>query len=89
MNRLAALSLISDAGAVLSGSFGMNVALQLKRIFFQPEAVTVPLHQPAVTAVSLPAFKALSFGLHITAANGADYRDIFQPRRALRPPGSA
>lgn len=79
VNRLAMLSLILGAGAVVTGFFGMNFGLHFERLFFQPDAATLPLYLLAVSFVSLLAFGALGFGIYMVAANWTDYRDIFSP----------
>jgi len=88
VNRLAMLSLILGAGAVVTGFFGMNFGLHFERLFFQPDQATLPLHYLAVSAVSLLAFGALSFGIYMVVANWSDYRDIFRRGRSHRPPDS-
>lgn len=81
VNRLAMLSLIVGAGAVLTGFFGMNFGRWFSRAFFEPEPALLPLHYTAVGAVFLFAFGALAFGFYMVFANWADYRDILMPRR--------
>jgi hypothetical protein len=78
INRLAMLSLLFGAGAVLTGYFGMNFEGEFGRLFFQ---VTRPaFHTAVVVLVSLLAFGALSFGVFLVAANWQDYRGILLPR---------
>jgi len=80
VNRLAMLSMILGAGAVLTGFFGMNFGQDFGRLFFNPEPQNAWLHYFAIVAVTLMAFGALVFGVYIVIANPADYRDILMPR---------
>ncbi len=81
VNRLAMLSLIVGAGAVLTGFFGMNFGHQFAKTFFEPEPGSLLIHYAAVTLVAVLAFGALAFGFYVVAANWADYRDVLVPRR--------
>ncbi|MCC6859385.1 MAG: hypothetical protein IT158_12525 [Bryobacterales bacterium] len=81
VNRLAMLSLILGAGAVLTGFFGMNFGRGFARLFFEPDAQWLPVHYSAVVIVAALAFAALFFGTYMVAANWADYRDILHPKR--------
>ncbi|MEK7403836.1 MAG: hypothetical protein AAB225_01890 [Acidobacteriota bacterium] len=92
VNRLAMLSLILGAGAVLTGFFGMNFGRQFARLFFEPDQWALPVHWTAVVIVSVLAFTALAFGIFVVVANWTDYRDIFRPgprekHRRAAPPG--
>jgi Mg2+ and Co2+ transporter CorA len=84
VNRLAMLSLILGAGAVLTGFFGMNFGRGFARLFFEPDSEWLPVHYSAVVLVAVLAFAALFFGTYMVAANWADYRDILRPKRAER-----
>lgn len=81
VNRLAMLSLIFGAGAVLTGFFGMNFGGQFGRFFFEPDSVSQPVHWVAVATVTLLAFGAFLLGLFVVIGNWADYRDSLIPRR--------
>jgi Mg2+ and Co2+ transporter CorA len=81
VNRLAMLSMILGAGAVLTGFFGMNFGMDFERLFFNPDPQNAWLHYLAIAIVSGMAFGALAFGVYIVMANPADYRDILTPRR--------
>ncbi len=81
VNRLAMLSLLFGAGAVLTGFFGMNFGVRFEKLFFQPDPSTLGFHWTAVAAVTLLALGALLFGFYVVAANWADYRDTLVPRR--------
>jgi len=80
VNRLAMLSMILGAGAVLTGFFGMNFGLDFGRLFFTPEPQNSWLHYLAIAGVTAMAFGALAFGVYIVMSNPADYRDILMPR---------
>jgi hypothetical protein len=84
VNRLAMLSLIVGAGAVLTGFFGMNFGRNFARWFFEPDPQSVVIHYLAVSMVALLAFGALAFGFYMVAANWPDYRDILVPNRGKR-----
>jgi hypothetical protein len=81
VNRLAMLSLIVGAGAVLTGFFGMNFGHRFARWFFEPDAGSLLIHYFAVISVALLAFGALAFGLYVVASNWSDYREILVPHR--------
>ncbi len=92
VNRLAMLSLILGAGAVLTGFFGMNFGRHFARLFFEPDQGALPVHWAAVVIVSVLAFAALASGFFVVASNWPDYRDIFRPgsrekHRRAAPPG--
>jgi hypothetical protein len=84
VNRLAMLSLIVGAGAVLTGFFGMNFGRNFARWFFEPDPQSVVIHYFAVSMVALLALGALAFGFYMVAANWSDYRDILVPGRGKR-----
>jgi hypothetical protein len=80
VNRLAMLSMIFGAGAVLTGFFGMNFGSDFGRLFFNPDLSTRWVHFIAVVIVSLMAFGALTFGFYLVVANPTDYKEILTPR---------
>jgi len=82
VNRLAMLSLLLGAGAVLTGFFGMNFGRGFARFFFEPDQNFVVAHYSAVGIVALLAFGALAFGIYVVASNWSDYRDILIRRQA-------
>jgi hypothetical protein len=98
VNRLAMLSMLLGAGAVITGFFGMNFGRQFGRIFFEPDKASLPTHYVAIAVVAVLAFGALAFALYVVAANWADYREILVPRsrrervaaslRRAAPPGT-
>jgi hypothetical protein len=84
VNRLAMLSMIFGAGAVVTGFFGMNFGADFERLFFHPDRATQWVYLLAVLFVTLMAFGVLAFGVYLVMANPADYRDILTPR-GMRP----
>ena len=80
VNRLAMLSLILGAGAVITGFFGMNFGGQFEKIFFQPEPRNAPFHWSAIVAVAVFAVCAIGFGMYVVVSNWSDYRESLLPR---------
>jgi hypothetical protein len=89
VNRLAMLSLIFGAGAVLTGFFGMNFGREFAKAFFEPDPNNILVHYAAVGLVTALAFGALAFGSYVVAANWHDYRDILVPNRWKRKKGGS
>ncbi len=84
VNRLAMLSLILGAGAVLTGFFGMNFGRGFSRAFFEPDPRFLWFHYGAIAVVALMAFGSIAFGVFVVLANWVDYREILGPRAAGR-----
>ncbi len=88
VNRLAVLSLLLGAGAVVTGFFGMNFGRGFSRLFFEPDPASLPAHYLAVVFVALVAFGAIGFGLYVIARNWSDYWETLSVRnRAARRAG--
>jgi len=85
VNRLAMLSLILGAGAMMTGFFGMNFGRGFARLFFEPSPAFPWLHYTAIAVVTLIALSAAGFGFWVVVANWADYKEILVPRRPRRP----
>ena len=81
VNRLAMLSMILGAGAVVTGFFGMNFEHWFAETIFRAEALPA-VHWAAIGAVSVLAFGALAFGIWTVAANWHDYRNTLLPGRS-------
>jgi len=81
VNRLAMLSLIFGAGAVLTGFFGMNFGREFGKLFFDSDPRAAWVHYGAVAAVSTLAFGALTFGIYVVVANWSDYKAILLARK--------
>jgi len=87
VNRLAMLSGLLGAGAVLTGFFGMNFGRDFAKTFFEPSPAALPVHYLVISLVSLIAFGSLAFGVYLIVGNWADYRDIMV-HRTLRSDGA-
>jgi hypothetical protein len=84
VNRLAMISMILGAGAVLTGFFGMNFAGGFAKVFFEPGSEWSWPHWAAIIGVTLFALGAVGFGLFVVAANWVDYRDVLLPSSSSR-----
>lgn len=84
VNRLAMLSLILGAGAMITGFFGMNFGRGFAKAFFEPDRGFLWLHYGAIAAVGLVALGAILFGCWVVFANWPDYREILTRRRDQR-----
>ncbi len=85
VNRLAMLSLILGAGAMITGFFGMNFGGGFAKWFFEPDPRFAWLHYLSIGAVFLMGASAATFGLWVVIANWEDYRDIVVPRKPRKP----
>jgi CorA-like Mg2+ transporter protein len=85
VNRLAMLSLIFGAGAIITGFFGMNFGRRFGELFFEPSTNPLP-HEVAVVVVTLFVVAALFFGIYVILVNWNDYGYILSPanRRKAR-----
>ncbi len=84
VNRLAILSLIFGAGAVMTGFFGMNFGRGFEKLYFNPDPNSTSVHLVSVAVVTLLAFGALLFGFYVVSVNWSDYREILIPRKGKR-----
>jgi hypothetical protein len=80
VNRLAMLSLMIGAGAVVTGFFGMNFGTWFGKVFFEPDPQFDVLHNLSIAGVALFAFGALAFGIYVVFSNWSDYKEILMPR---------
>ena len=80
INRLAMLSLILGAGAMVTGFFGMNFGRNFDQLLFNPTTNTWA-HSTAVIAVSSLVVGSLLFAMFLVVSNWADYRDILLPSK--------
>ncbi|MEJ2111217.1 MAG: CorA family divalent cation transporter [Acidobacteriota bacterium] len=84
VNRLAVLSLIVGAGAILTGYFGMNFGDAFAHLFFNPTHETIIFHYTTVGIISMLVLGVLAFGLYMVVSNWSDYRDVLMPKRWRR-----
>ncbi|MEJ2245266.1 MAG: CorA family divalent cation transporter [Acidobacteriota bacterium] len=84
VNRLAILSLIIGAGAILTGYFGMNFGEAFERVFFNPNTETIGIHYSTVAVISILVLGVLAFGLYMVVSNWSDYRDVLMPKKWRR-----
>jgi hypothetical protein len=80
VNRLAMLSLIFGAGAIITGFFGMNFGRGFGQLFFEPSSNPLP-HEISIAVVSLFVVAALCFGFYVIVANWTDYGYILSPKK--------
>jgi hypothetical protein len=85
VNRLAMLSLIVGAGAVLTGFFGMNFGRFFGELFFEPSDRTLGVHYATVGLITLLVLAVVASGMYVVFSNWTDYRDVFVPRGRQRP----
>lgn len=83
INRLAMLSLILGAGAMVTGFFGMNFGRGFDKLFFNPDA-NPWAHNVAVAAVSTLVVSSVLFAMYLVVSNWPDYRDILLPAKKVR-----
>lgn len=79
INRLAMLSLILGAGAVVTGFFGMNFGGFFESVLFKAERHG-GVHWAAIGFVTTLAAATLGFGCYVVASNWPDYRESLLPR---------
>jgi hypothetical protein len=83
VNRLAMLSTIFGAGAVITGFFGMNFGHEFEKHLFRPAPATMGFHLSAVAIVTLVSLTIVLLGIYLVISNWRDYRGILRIR--LRP----
>lgn len=85
VNRLAMLSMILGAGAVITGFFGMNFGSWFGESFFEPRGDPTPvLMNVAILFVTVFALGSLAFGLFLVLRNWKDYRSVLDPASRKR-----
>jgi hypothetical protein len=83
INRVAVLSLLLGAGAMITGFFGMNFGGFFGQVFFEPTASPV-IHYLVITLVALYSVASVAFGAYVVISNWRDYRSILDPRHRRR-----
>ena len=82
VNRLAMLSLIFGAGAVLTGFFGMNFSREFGELIFEGKGANALLHYGLVALVSGVVVGSLSLGMFVLLRNWRDYLTILKPQQS-------
>ncbi|MSV33047.1 MAG: hypothetical protein EXQ57_11070 [Bryobacterales bacterium] len=78
VNRLAMLSMLFGAGAVLTGFFGMNFGHVFERYLFNPGPDTVGFHLGAVALATLITLSIFLLAVYLVVTNWRDYRFILR-----------
>jgi hypothetical protein len=76
VNRLAMISTILGAGAVVTGFFGMNFAAGFQHAFFEPSSETLWIHWLAIVGVVGFCLFALGATFYLISRNWQDYRSV-------------
>ncbi len=86
VNRLALLSTILGAGAVITGYFGMNFARDFGTLLFEPTIYDPKvLHLGGIVLTTVFAVGALLLCVYLLAANWSDYRGSLRPHSTKIP----
>ena len=83
VNRMALLTVLLGAGALITGYFGMNFSRAFGGIFFEPSSGSELAHWIAIVFVSVIAVGAIGLGVYMIARNWADYREIVSSKRNI------
>ncbi len=78
VNRLAIISTILGAGAVVTGFFGMNFAADFQHAFFEPSGDTLWVHWLAIVGVVGFCLFALGATFYLITRNWQDYRSVLR-----------
>lgn len=84
INRVAMLSLMLGAGAMLTGFFGMNFGGAFRAWFLDSPDQFPVIQYLSIGAVLLFSIGAMVFGVYVVALNWPDYREILDPRERER-----
>ena len=85
VNRLAFVSTILGAGAVVTGFFGMNFSYLFEKVFFQPTEETRWIYWVAIVSVVVFCLFALGITLYLFARNWKDYRSVLRGGQEVAP----
>ena len=85
VNRLAFVSIILGAGAVITGFFGMNFSYLFEKTFFQPTADTLWIHWLSIFAVGGFCLFALGITIFLFTRNWHDYRSVLRGGQEVAP----
>ena len=82
VNRLAMLSMLFGAGAVLTGFFGMNFGHVFERYLFNPSPDTVGFHLAAIALATVISLSIFLIAVYLVVTNWQDYRFILRASNA-------
>ncbi len=85
VNRLAFLSTILGAGAVVTGFFGMNFSNYFESVFFKPSPENAWVHWIAIIAVLGFCLFALGITFFLFSRNWQDYRSVLRGGQDVAP----
>jgi len=85
VNRLAFVSTILGAGAVVTGFFGMNFAYMFEKVFFNPSKDAVWIYWIAIIAVVAFCLFALGITIFLFSRNWQDYRSVLTGSQDIAP----
>ncbi|MFO0283346.1 MAG: CorA family divalent cation transporter [Acidobacteriota bacterium] len=85
VNRLAFVSTILGAGAVVTGFFGMNFSSSFEKAFFAPNEHTLWLHWLAIFGVVGFCLFALGITFYLFTRNWQDYRSVLRNAQEVAP----
>lgn len=85
VNRLAFVSTILGAGAVVTGFFGMNFSYLFEKVFFQPTPETRWVYWVAIIGVVTFCLFALGITFFLFTRNWKDYRSVLREGQEVAP----
>lgn len=85
VNRLAFVSTILGAGAVVTGFFGMNFSNHFESVFFKPSPDNAWIHWIAISAVVGFCLFALGITFFLFSRNWQDYRSVLRGGQDVAP----
>ncbi len=85
VNRLAFVSTILGAGAVVTGFFGMNFSSHFEKIFFQPTHGTSWIYWISIIGVLAFCLFALGITFFLFSRNWQDYRNVLRGGQDVAP----
>lgn len=85
VNRLAFVSTILGAGAVVTGFFGMNFGSDFGKLLFNPNPESPWFHWLSIISVALFCMFALGITFYMLSRNWKDYRSVLRDGQEIAP----
>jgi len=85
VNRLAFVSTILGAGAVVTGFFGMNFGSHFGKLLFNPNPESPWFHWLSIISVALFCMFALGITFYMLSRNWKDYRSVLRDGQEIAP----